>query len=390
MPATEALITHQQEVTRRSFGGDEQFFLQRDVLSTIFTYLTFPEIASCCRVSKVWAQCLPDMDHIIMELGKRGAVRVAMLEFATKYFRNLATIEIIFPNRLDALHASCTGTRLAIRDLLSKNYRQLQHFYFEGRYNVLGFTLEPLGNATNLRSLTLDRYRFACLDELMTLLDDKPNLRSFACKNLKFCSFHNALSLHDLYNSFIHFRIGNMHNLRELTLLLDDIHFAEDSLDWSILFSKLVKLERLEIDYLDDTGTLALAQYCPNLRFLDLDLCYNVSFPSVLEVLTRCPIETLKIFNVVVRAGQIDPNGRHCMYRGPEYVREMCQKSDTLIHLKVSPYFGEASYYEYMDEDDEHYDDNNEHVNNNEHDNWAMMVQAALDASEGRVNLTFG
>jgi len=173
-----------------------------------------------------------------------------------------------------------------------------------------------------------------------------------------------------------------MHNLRSLTLLLDDIHFAKDSLDWSILFAKLHKLERLEIDYLDDAGALALAQYCPNLQYLDLDLCYNVSFPHVLEVLRRCPmIQTLPIFNVVTV--QARESGRHCMYddwRGPDYVREMCQTSGSLIHLKVSPYFGEASYIE----DDGHYYDSNEH------DHLAMMVQAALDASEGRVNLTFG
>jgi len=162
------------------------------------------------------------------------------VEFARNRFHNLTSLEITFQSLLNA--ASSTVTRLAIRDLLTKNYRQLEDFRLVGQYNGLGFALELLGKATNLRSLTLDRYRFD-LNGLMTLLDNKPNLRSLTCKNLIFhdsAARRDGGTIDDLYNSFIHFRIGNMHNLRELTLLMDDFHFREDSLDWSILFAKLV------------------------------------------------------------------------------------------------------------------------------------------------------
>eukprot|EP00816_Leptocylindrus_hargravesii_P013535 CAMPEP_0196825430 /NCGR_PEP_ID=MMETSP1362-20130617/93050_1 /TAXON_ID=163516 /ORGANISM="Leptocylindrus danicus, Strain CCMP1856" /LENGTH=359 /DNA_ID=CAMNT_0042205853 /DNA_START=101 /DNA_END=1180 /DNA_ORIENTATION=+ len=344
-------------VQRNNKGHSFEEFLPRDVLSTIFTYLTFHDMAACCQVSKVWSQFLDSVKDISIAMAKRWgesvATRVAILEFATKRFHNLTSIGIVFHSRLNALRASSTGTRLAIRDLLAKNYRQLQQFYFVGQYNALGFALEPLAKATNLRSLTLDRYRFINLNELMSLLDNKPNLRSFTCKNLKFhdtAARRGGHTLDDLFNSFIHFRIGNMHNLRELTLLLDDIHFADDSLDWSILFAKLVKLERLEIDYLDDAGALTLAQYCPNLRFLDLDLCRDVSFPSVLEVLRRCPIQSLKVSEMWEQSRSFT-------------VQKMCEASETLTNITV----GGAEYDVTLRE---------------------IMKETAHDAKEGRMEST--
>lgn len=335
-------------------------------------------MAACYQVSKTWGNFLHSVDSISMALAKRrgesGAARVAMLEFTTNHFRNLTSIEIVFQNRLGAKEASCTGTRLAIRDLLTKNYQELRNFHFEGRYNVLDFALEPLGQATNLISLTLDRYRIVCLDELMSLLDSKSNLRSFTCKHLKFRAFDVMRTLDDLYNSFIHVRIGSMHSLRELTPLLDDIHFPENAMDWSILFSKLKKLERLEIDYLDNAGAITLAQRCPGLRFLDLDLCYNISMSCVLEVLTKCPIQTLKISSVEWVS---DTDQHDC---GSLHIREICETSDTLINLTVSSYFGKAA--------DMDYDESAESISNRQRE--VFMKEAAFDSSGGRVKITFG
>jgi len=74
---------------------------------------------------------------------------------------------------------------------------------------------------------------------------------------------------------------------------------------------------------LDDAGALALAQYCSNLQFLDLDLCRDVSFPILLEVLRRCPIQSLKVPKMCEESSR-------CII-----VQKMCEASETLTNVTV-------------------------------------------------------
>ncbi len=155
---------------------------------------------------------------------------------------------------------------------LKDNSKKITSLHLKGDY---GITQVALSSLSELKHLTLDSNIRVDKQDILSLIERCPKLESFGI---------NKIFLDDDKDILI--ALGkNCPNLTSLEI--SNRHLFENGVFMAFI-ANCPKLQHLSFP-VNNEQTLALAQHCPDLRFLNLTMCYDLTVETLSLLADKCP-----------------------------------------------------------------------------------------------------